>query len=69
MVSVQSAILQLPFLIHHTFGNVHHLTAVVLQLMGKHHDELVEKLGSAADAEFVHRDNLVLAPELKGLIK
>ena len=39
------------------------------ELMGKHHDELVEKLGSAADAEFVHRDNLVLAPELKGLLK
>ena len=39
------------------------------ELMGKHHDELVELLGSAADEEFVHRDNLVLAPELKGLIK
>lgn len=39
------------------------------ELMGKHHDELVQMLGSAADAEFIHRDNLVLAPELKGLLK
>jgi len=39
------------------------------ELMGKHQDELIAMLGSAADAEFVHRDNLVLAPELKGSLK
>ena len=38
-------------------------------LRGKHHDEVVDLLGSYADAELVHRDNLVLAPELKGLLK
>lgn len=39
------------------------------ELMGKHHEELLDLLGRDADAEFVHRDNLVLAPELKGLLK
>lgn len=39
------------------------------QILGKHHDELVDLLGQTADAELVHRDNLVLAPELKGLLK
>ncbi len=38
-------------------------------LLGKHHDELVTLQGSDADAELVHRDNLVLAPEWGSLLK
>ena len=40
-----------------------------MELKGKHHDEIIELLGSHADSEFVHRDNMVLAPELKGSLK
>ena len=32
-------------------------------------DEIIALLGSNADSEIVHRDNMVLAPELKGMLK
>jgi len=50
-------------------GLCNYSSSECMQLKGKHHDDIVELLGSNADNELVHRDNMVLAPELKGSLK